>query len=93
MPVTVGKIECREYELIEKTYSKEEAVRKAKESLAKFLWKMQEKGVQILQNNVKIETGVKSCTARGEIEITRRAGKRVERTLGVDAEERIQANE
>ena len=93
LPVTVGKIECREYEMIEKTYSKEEAVRKAKESLAKFLWKMQEKGVQILQNNVKIETGVKSCTARGEIEITRRAGKRVERTLGVDAEERIQANE
>lgn len=82
LPVTWGKSECREYQLTEKTYTKEEAIRKSKESLQKFLWKIQEKGVQILQNNVKIEAGSKSCTAKGEIVLIERAGERVMRQTG-----------
>lgn len=82
LPVNWGKIEQREYTLTEKIYSKEEADRKAKESLDKFLWKIEEKGVQILRNNVKIEAGLKNCTAKGEITLIERAGQRVERTLG-----------
>lgn len=82
LPVTWGKIESREYLLTDKTYSKNEAVRKAQDSLQKFLWKIQEKGVQILQNNVKIEAGSKSCTAKGEIVLIERAGERVMRSLG-----------
>lgn len=82
LPVTWGEIESREYALTEKTYTKEEAIRKAQDSLQKFLWKIQEKGVQILQNNVKIEAGSKSCTAKGEIVLIERAGERVMRSLG-----------
>ncbi len=82
LPLSWGSIRSREYVLTEKVYTKEEAIRKAQEFLHKFLWKIQEKGVQILQNNVKIETGSKSCTAKGEIVLIERAGKRVMRSLG-----------
>lgn len=82
LPVSWGSIESREYQVAEKTYTKSEAIRKSKDSLQKFLWKIQEKGVQILQNNVKIEAGSKSCTARGDLVLIERAGKRVMRSSG-----------
>lgn len=82
LPVHWGKIRCREYKLVEKTYTKEEAVRKSQGILDKFLFKNKEKGVQILENNVKIEAGLKNCTAEGIITFIEKAGKRVERNLG-----------
>lgn len=82
LPLVWGKICEREYRLTEKSYTKEEAVRKAESNLDKFLCEMEEKGVQILQNNVKIEAGVKNCTAEGTLVFLERAGKRVERSLG-----------
>lgn len=82
LPVSWGSIESREYQVAEKTYTKSEAIRKSKDSLQKFLWKIQEKGVQILQNNVKIEAGSKSCIARGDLVLIERAGKRVMRSSG-----------
>ena len=68
--------------MVEKTYTKEEAVRKSQGILDKFLFKNKEKGVQILENNVKIEAGLKTCTAEGIITFIEKAGNRVERNLG-----------
>lgn len=82
LPVTWGTISNREYKLTNKTYTKEEAVSKARKNLGKFLSEMEEKGVQIIQNNVKIEAGFKSCIAKGEIVLVERAGQRVKRTVG-----------
>ncbi len=82
LPISWGKIENREYENIEKIYTKEEAAQKAQENLDKFLQKIQEKGVQIFENNVKIETDGKNCRAVGDIIVIEKAGKRVERTIG-----------
>ena len=46
----------------------------------KNMEKIQEKGVQIFENDVKIETDEKSCSARGQFTLIQRTGKRVERT-------------
>ena len=69
LPISWGKIENREYENIEKIYTKEEAAQKAQENLDKFLQKIQEKGVQIFENNVKIETDGKNCRAVGDLSL------------------------
>ena len=82
LPISWGKIENREYKNTGKIYTKEEAAQKAQEKLDKFLQKIQEKGVQIFQNNVKIETDGKNCRAVGDIIVIEKAGKRVERTIG-----------
>lgn len=79
LPLVWGIIEKREYVVTEKTYTKEEAVRKAQGSLDNFLSEIQQKGVQIFKNNVKIETDQKKCTAQGELILIEKAGKRVER--------------
>lgn len=42
--------------------------------------KNSEKGVQIFENDVKIETDEKSCSAKGQFTLIQRTGKRVERT-------------
>lgn len=81
LPVTWGKTQSREYENVDKTYTEEEAFAKAEGNLEKFLAKIQEKGVQIFENNVKIEVNGEKCKAAGEIIVIQKAGKRVERTI------------
>lgn len=77
LPVSWGKIEVKEYENQQKTYTNEEAAKKAGDELSYFLKKIQEKGVQIFENNVKIETSAKTCKAEGDIYLIEKAGKRV----------------
>ncbi len=77
LPVCVGSYTAREYETVQKTYTKEEAVRKAEENFILFSEKNQEKGVQIFKNDVKIVPGISGCTASGSLVLHEQAVKRV----------------
>lgn len=77
LPLSVGKTIKKEFEIVEEKYTKKVAENKAKEELNKFLEKIQEKGVQIFENNVKIDVGDKTCKADGEIIVIDKAGKRI----------------
>ena len=54
LPVYFSAITLREYQVVEETWSPEQAKARAESNLNHFLEKIQEKGVQIFQNNVKI---------------------------------------
>lgn len=81
LPVSWGSITYKEYESVTKTYTQKGAAALAEDSLNKFLEKIQQKGVQIFENNVKIDTNEKTCKASGVIQIIEKTGKRVERTI------------
>ena len=60
-------------------YTEEEASAMAEKDLYDFLNKIQEKGVQIFENNVKIEFDTNYCIAKGSVILIEKAGKSVER--------------
>ena len=76
LPVYYSVFTLREYHLTWQTCSPKEAEERLKLNLENFLEKIQQKGVQIFQNNVKIETTDSVSTAKGEILIFQKAGKR-----------------
>ena len=90
LPVSVGTYLIREYEMVEKTYTKEEAEKKAEEDFIAFSEKIQEKGVQIFENNVKIGAGISECTASGSLVLHENAVKRVPLQEILDLEEGTQ---
>lgn len=55
LPVVFGSFRYREYELMEKKYTMEQAKVLCAEKLSRIIETLQEKGVQIIQKNVKIE--------------------------------------
>ena len=79
LPVSLEKQELLEYQYQDITLSKKEAARKAEQHLYKFLEEIQEKGVQISENNVRIEFDEKYCIAEGSVILIEKAGKSVER--------------
>lgn len=67
LPFQYNKTLYKEFEESECKYSKKEAVRLAKDKLDLYIQKLMEKGVLIIENNVKILVDDKSCTASGKI--------------------------
>ncbi len=67
LPLSFGLITCEEYEPYTENYTTEEARLLAEENLSGFLRNLMEKGVQIVENNVKIEVGSGVCRASGTI--------------------------
>lgn len=65
LPVTFGKNTQQEYTQEEAVYTKEEAQEKAKEELSLFFEKLSIKGIQIIENNVRIDINGDLCTAAG----------------------------
>ena len=65
LPVVFGKITEQEYTPSDAVYTKKEATAHAKEELSLFLEKLRIKGLQIIENNVKIEINSDKCTAYG----------------------------
>lgn len=74
LPFQYEKITSREYELMPETYTEEEAKAKMEERLMQYISSLQEKGVQILENNVKIEITNNQCTASGTIKVCEPVG-------------------
>ena len=65
LPIVFGKNTEKEYFLEPAAYSEEEAKEKAEEELNLFFRKMENKGLQIIENRVKIEVNGDLCTAAG----------------------------
>jgi len=77
LPVIFGSVVEEEYEIVVKPYSKMEAEALAKANLNEFLQKLMQKGVQIIENNIKIRISENSCTADGMIFTNEEIGRAV----------------
>ena len=66
LPVIFGKQTEQEYIPTDAVYTKEEAVSRAREELSLFFEKLRIKGLQIIENNVKIEITGDLCNADGD---------------------------
>ncbi|MCI7814285.1 MAG: sporulation protein YqfD [Robinsoniella sp.] len=87
LPISLGTYLVREYEIVEKTYTQEEATKKAEEDFIAFSEKFQEKGVQIFENDVKIVAGISVCGASGPLILREQAIKRVPLQETLDLQE------
>lgn len=67
LPLSFAKTYYKEYELIETQYSKEEAYEIANEKLQRFIKELEQKGVTILENNVKIDIIKAKCITSGRL--------------------------
>ena len=90
LPVFWGNYLVREYEIVEKRYTWEEAQKRAEEEFMVFSEKIQQKGVQIFKNDVKIVAGTSVCRASGTLTLHEYAVKRVPLQETLDLEEGIQ---
>ncbi|MGI6070638.1 MAG: sporulation protein YqfD [Blautia sp.] len=79
LPVTYGKTTEMEYVRKKEKFTKKQAMEQANEKLVAFLQKLLEKGVQIYQNNVKIEVTDSQCTSKGNLILIEKIGS--ERTI------------
>jgi len=73
LPITLGKNTEQEYIQQDAVYTEEEAKTKAKEELSLFFEKLSIKGLQIIENNVKIDINGDVCTAAGNYVVEERA--------------------
>lgn len=67
LPVAFGSIRYEEYENQVEKYEKKAAEDLARANLKEFFENLTQKGVQIVENNVKIEVGKNTCRASGRI--------------------------
>lgn len=74
LPFYVKRNLYREYTPVRKQYDEKSAMKKAKERLLKKLTGLQEKGVEIMENNVTIEVLENQCVASGTIIVKERIG-------------------
>jgi similar to stage IV sporulation protein len=77
LPLTFGTTCYEEYEIYTESYSEEEARALAEANLHEFLENLIQKGVQIIENNVKIEVGTNTCIAVGTITAVEEIGSSV----------------
>lgn len=83
IPLYWGTYTYREYLNIEYEYTLEEATEKLNEKLASFLASLEEKGIQMVEKDVKIDTNGGSWVVSGEFVVREPVGKSaaVERTV------------
>jgi sporulation protein YqfD len=67
LPIQWMEKDYLEYQEVTKKYTAKEAEEKASKRLNLYLEKIKKKGVLILQNNVKISIGSKTCVAKGNL--------------------------
>ena len=75
IPVYFSKIICREYVNKQVDYTDEEMEMICNNKLSTFLKNLSEKGIQIIENNVKIEVDMDFATAKGEIKVLEKIGQ------------------
>ncbi len=92
LPVYFGVLEYRECHLQTENYAETETRIILSENFHRFCKKLEEKGVQILQNSVKIYTGVERTTAKGILTLNEKIGNpvTVEKKLIPQAEEKTE---
>ena len=77
VPIFFGKITYREYQNVEYDYTLQEAKDILNEKLILFLTSLEEKGVQIIEKNVKIDTDGSSWIVKGEFLVWEPVGRSV----------------
>lgn len=77
LPVIYGSLNYREYLNIECSYSLEEAEKKLSEKYAKIITGLEEKGVQIIEKNVRIDTVGGKWVLVGSLKVQSRIGEEV----------------
>jgi similar to stage IV sporulation protein len=90
LPVYIQKFTVREYEKQEILYTEEESREILSADFQYFVENLEEKGVQIFENNVKIEWNEKSAIASGVLTTGENAVSRIQTD---SMEEEIQRNE
>lgn len=78
IPVYLGKITHREYQKVEYEYTLEEAETLLHKKILIFLAELDEKGVQIIEKNVKIDTNDGGWTVDGEFLVRELIGRNVD---------------
>lgn len=87
LPFSLKENIIDEYEPVLMTYTTEEAQSKAQMKLNSYIDELSKKGVEILENNVKIEIGDDICTSRGTIVTKERIGVPADITIINQGEE------
>lgn len=77
LPFSAALVQAREYVTTVETYTKEEAQAIASAKFQKFLSENEEKGVQIFENNVKIDVSADSCRSYGTATAVQKTGRSV----------------
>lgn len=67
LPVSYGSIWIRSYTLIEKKYSKKQLQEQLSQNFTYFSKELEEKGIQICENSVKIHLNANSAVAEGSL--------------------------
>ena len=78
IPVYFGKFTHREYLNVEYEYTMEQATELLKQKINTFIRSLNEKGVQIIEKNVKIDTNGGMWVVSGEFRVQEPAGKSVD---------------
>lgn len=87
LPVALDRETFKEYKILEKKYTKEEAEQFAQNKLKEFCEKLTQKGVQIIENNVMIIADEKRCSASGSLKVIEKIGKSQVSTVSEEIEE------
>ena len=69
LPIYLGEITAYEYETYQRNYRKKDAETKAKDCLQEYMEKLQEKGVQILGSDGKIENSESGWQITGTLTV------------------------
>ncbi len=77
LPFCYGSYCYREYSMSEKTYTKDQMLTLCEEKLAHVMETLEEKGVQILQKDVKIEKGSRYYVMEADFTVVEKTGKTV----------------
>lgn len=93
IPCMVGRITYREYQKTEYCYTTSEAETVLQKKIMDFLETLDEKGVQIISKDVKIETKRAGWTAHGELLLRETAGQLVDSAAEDAGTEDLDRNE
>lgn len=77
LPVFVGTIKGREMEEYERPYTEEEILELAADYNRRFAENLKEKGVQILENDDRIERSAGNCILKGQLTVLEQIGQPV----------------
>ena len=75
LPISAGIITTRKYEIRKEKLTEKAAKKQAIQRLYIYEEKLIEKGVQISENNVKIEINHQDCVSRGTLTVIERTGR------------------
>ena len=81
LPISYGKKTARPYESGEIKYSKKELQQRLSRKFQQYCKDLEKKGVEIIENNVKIYTGSQKAEAKGRLTVQMPIGRQAESRL------------